>query len=58
MEIGAFSWFFLSIATGLFAKNYRGRSGIGWFLFSLILSPFFGFILVFVLKSRKVPGFA
>ena len=35
-------WFVLSILVGVFANN-RGKSGILYFLFSIILSPLLGF---------------
>ena len=44
-------WFALSIAVGIFASNYRSRSGIGWFLLSLLISPLLGFIFAAVSKS-------
>ncbi len=41
-------WFGLSIAVGILAGR-RGRSGFGWFLFSIVLSPLLGVIFVLVL---------
>lgn len=40
-------WLFLSILVGVFASS-KGRSGIGWFFLSLIISPLIGFIIVLV----------
>lgn len=53
MEIGFFLWIVLSIAAGVFASNHRNRSGFGWFLLSLLISPLLGF--VFVAVSKKLP---
>lgn len=51
MEILIF-WVVLSIAVAVFASN-KGRSGFGWFLFSLLLSPLLGFIFVAVSSNLK-----
>ena len=48
-----FFWFFGSIAAGIWAAN-KGRSGFGWFVFSMLLSPLLGLIFVGVLD--KVPS--
>lgn len=45
-----FFWFLFSIAIGILASN-RGRSGIGWFLISLLISPLLGLIFVLVTKN-------
>lgn len=45
-----FFWFVFAIAVGVFASN-RGRSGIGWFLLSLVISPLLGLIFVAVMKN-------
>lgn len=44
-------WVVLAVAVGILAGRY-GRSGFGWFLFALILSPLLGFILVLALGSK------
>ena len=44
-------WVALSIAVGLFASNYRNRSGFGWFVLSLLISPLLGFVFAAVSKS-------
>lgn len=49
MEIFLF-WVGLAIAVGIFASN-RGRSGFGWFLISLVISPLLGLIFVAVMKN-------
>jgi hypothetical protein len=45
-------WFIASFAVGLFA-NALGRSGAIWILFSLILSPSLGLIVVAVLDKKR-----
>lgn len=44
-------WIALSIAVGLFASNYRNRSGLGWFALSLLISPLLGFVFAAVSKT-------
>ena len=44
-------WVALSIAVGLFASNYRNRSGFGWFVLSLLISPLLGFVFAAVSRS-------
>lgn len=46
MELILF-WFVLSILVGVFA-NSRGKSGILYFIFSIILSPLLGFLIALV----------
>ena len=48
-----FLWIALSIAAGVFASNYRNRSGFGWFFLSLLISPLLGF--VFIAVSKRLP---
>lgn len=43
-------WFFLSIAVGVYASN-KGRSGFGFFLLSLLISPLIGFIFALAAKD-------
>lgn len=45
-----FFWVFFSIIVGVFAGN-RGRSGAGWFVLSLLISPLITFLLVAVSKN-------
>jgi hypothetical protein len=45
-----FFWFLGAIAVGVFASN-RGRSGFGWFLLSLIISPLLGLLFVAVSQN-------
>jgi len=40
MEI-FFFWLLFSVAVGILAGN-RGRSGVGWFLLSMVISPLLG----------------
>jgi hypothetical protein len=47
MELFLF-WFMFSIVVGVFAGT-KNRTGFGWFLLSLIISPIITFILVAVL---------
>jgi hypothetical protein len=47
-----FFWVAFSVAVAILASN-RGRSGFGWFLFSLLLSPLLGLIFVLVLRNLK-----
>ena len=51
MELFIF-WFGLCIAVAILASK-RGRSGFGWFLFSLILSPLLGLIFVLILDKKN-----
>ncbi|MBV8271167.1 MAG: hypothetical protein JO067_02740 [Cupriavidus sp.] len=46
-------WFICSAAVGLFA-NALGRSGATWIVFSLLLSPSLGLIVVAVLDKKRV----
>lgn len=51
VEVLAF-WFLFAIVVGV-AAGSRGRSGFGWFLLSMIISPLIGLLLVLVLPNRK-----
>ena len=44
-------WGILAVVVG-FVAGARGRSGFGWFLISLILSPLIGLLIVMVLPKR------
>lgn len=50
MEIVLF-WLLFSIVVGVAASS-RGRSGFGWFLLSVIISPVLALILVLVMPRR------
>lgn len=52
MEI-FFFWVMLSIAVGMFHKNYRNGSFITFFLLSLVISPILGFAFSAVSKPRQ-----
>jgi len=45
-------WILGAIVVGVFAKNKRSRSGFGWFLLSLVISPVLGFL--FAIASRDL----
>ena len=47
-------WVGLCIAVGIFAHRYN-RSGFGWFVISMLLSPLLGFVFVLALGRRVVP---
>lgn len=48
MEIIIF-WLVLAILVGVFAGS-KGRSGFGYFLLAILLSPLIGFIIVLILS--------
>src|SRR5262245_29738527 len=53
-----FFWVFFAILVGVFASNRRGRSGGGWFLLSLLISPLLAFLFAVVCKNlllRRCP---
>ena len=45
-----FIYFGLCLGVALLASN-RGRSGVGWFFLSLLISPLLGFIFVLVTRN-------
>ena len=47
-------WFIGCIIVAV-AANGRGRSGIGWFFLSILISPILGLILVLVMENRGTP---
>jgi hypothetical protein len=51
MEIILF-YFGLAIVIGV-AASYRGRSGFGWFLLSLVISPILTGLLLFVMPRQN-----
>ena len=51
----AVGWLLLSGIVGV-AANARGRSGISWFLISIIISPLLAIILVLALPSVGLLG--
>lgn len=50
MEI-AIVWILLSLVVAVAAQS-RGRTGLGWCLISLAISPLIGLLLILVLPSR------
>jgi hypothetical protein len=46
------SWFLFSIVCGFWAST-RGRSGVGFFFLSLLLSPVLGSIAVVIAKRNE-----
>lgn len=48
-----FLWVMFAVVVGVFAAN-KGRSGVGWFLLSLVISPLLGFLFVAVMANLKV----
>ena len=45
-------WLILAILVGVYA-NTKGRSGLGFFLLAVILSPLIGFIIALVISPVK-----
>jgi hypothetical protein len=55
MELFIF-WLIFAAVVGVIASS-RGRSGFGWFLISVLISPLLGVLLVALLPSLKpAPG--
>jgi hypothetical protein len=52
MAIVLLIWIILAIVIGN-AASQRGRSGFGWFLVSLLLSPVIAGILLLLFPSRR-----
>ena len=48
-------WVILSVVAGYFAKT-KNRSAGGWFLFSLLLSPFIGLLVVAIAPKKDSLG--
>lgn len=47
-------WLVFAVVVGVIAGS-RGRSGIGWFFISVLISPLLGLILVMCLPAEAVP---
>jgi hypothetical protein len=45
-------WFALSVAVGMFAEIRRNRSGFGWFILALIISPLLAGIFCAILERK------
>ena len=54
MEIGAGLWFIAALIVGIVAAREFGRSGIAWFVLSIVFTPLIG-MLLFILPPRRVP---
>jgi hypothetical protein len=50
-------WLTFAIVVGI-AGNSRGRSGFGWFILAVIISPLIGLILVLVLPNLRMEALA
>jgi len=50
-----FFWVVLAVIVGV-AANTRGRSGLGWFLLALLISPVLAGLLVLALGRRQTEG--
>jgi len=54
------TWLFLAAVVGVFASQRRNRSGFGWFVLALLISPVLAFLLAAALRSkeqRTEPGY-
>ena len=49
------TWIVLSILVGVYASS-KGRSGIGFFFLSIILSPLIGFIIALIVQPKERQG--
>ncbi len=45
-------WAVFAVAVGMFAGS-RGRSGFGWFVLAMLISPLIAFILCAVLRDLR-----
>ena len=54
MESIGFLWFGLAVVVAVFAAR-RGRSGFGWFVLALLISPLLAGLLCLALGSRHAP---
>src|SRR4051812_24078098 len=52
MEVALF-WIIFAAAAGFIASQ-RGRSGVGWFLLSIVISPLIAVIIVALIPSHPV----
>jgi hypothetical protein len=52
-----FFWVMFAVVVGVFASS-KGRSGFGWGLLSLVISPLLGFLFVAVLPNLKAQAMA
>jgi phosphate/sulfate permease len=47
-----FFWIIFAILVGAYAGN-KGRSGVGFFFLSLLISPLVGFLIAALVKANK-----
>ncbi|MBM4125688.1 MAG: zinc ribbon domain-containing protein [Nitrospira sp.] len=52
MAFGFALWLLLALGIGVLASRGFGRSAVGWFLLSIVLTPLVG-LLLFLLPSRR-----
>ncbi|MGQ2997117.1 zinc ribbon domain-containing protein [Variovorax sp.] len=52
---GFFFWVLLCVGAGYWA-SHKGRTGVGWFFISVIVSPVIAFILLLILKDLPKEG--
>ena len=45
-------WIIFAILVGVYASS-KGRSGVGWFLIAVLVSPLIGFIIAFLISPIK-----
>jgi hypothetical protein len=53
MSTFIFFWLFFCMLVGIFANQRRNRSGIGWFLLALLVSPLVAGLLVAVMRAKE-----
>ena len=60
MELLIFPWFVFwlafSVIVGVFASQRRNRSGFGWFVLALLISPVLAFLLCVAMKENDKPA--
>jgi hypothetical protein len=52
--IGTIIWLGFAIAVGMAATRRYGRSGVGWFVLSVLISPLLGFFLLIIVGGKPV----
>ena len=48
-----FLWFLFAIFVGVYASSYCERTGFGWFLLGLFISPLLAFIILLAIGKNK-----
>jgi hypothetical protein len=46
------TWLFLAAVVGVFASQRRKRSGFGWFVLAVLISPVLAFLLVAAMNEN------